>query len=58
MGLGVVKIETLNFVGTVVDRVTLNISNEQCVECASMGLIFSFIRTFKRPNNIIYVPVV
>lgn len=50
--------ETLNFVGTVVDRVTLNISNEQCVQCASMGLIFSFIRTFKRPNNIIYVPVV
>lgn len=40
MRLGVVKMETLNFVGIVVDRVTQNISNEQCVEWASMGLIF------------------
>lgn len=50
--------ETFNFVGIVVDRVTLNISNEQCVEWTSVGLIFSFIRTFKRSNNIIYVRVV
>lgn len=31
--------ETYNFVGIVVDRVTLNISNKQCVDWASMGLI-------------------
>lgn len=39
MMLGVVKMETFNFVGIVVDRVTLNILNEQCNEWASMGLI-------------------
>lgn len=40
--------ETFNFVVIVVDRVTLNISNEQCVEWASMGLIIFFYKDIQK----------